>query len=472
MVRCFWMGEAKLELYGSVQIAEDGELKIGGCRATRLAKDFGTPLHIMDEDVIRTKCREMKTSLLKHYPNILVAYASKAFCTLAMCRLAHEEALGLDVCSGGELFTALEAGVPPENILFHGNCKTRQEIEMGVRVGVGRFVIDNLEELDLLSEISRRFRRRVRVQIRLNPGVEAHTHDYIKTGLIDSKFGLGVIDGQAMTAVERVLASEYLVLEGVHSHIGSQILNVEPYVLAAQVVMEFVGDVKEKYGYGLREVNLGGGFGVRYKSTDTPLQLDEYSRRISQVIRESCHTQRLDLPCIMVEPGRYIVGEAGTTLYTIEAIKNIPGIRKYVMVDGGMSENPRVTLYQAKYEAIVANRALEQPSEIVSIAGKHCEEGDMLVVDTKLPQVKPGDLLAIRTTGAYHYSMASNYNRYTRPAVVLVNAGVADLIIERESYANLIARDRIPTRLAQGGTGEIGPHLPAAGITNARIAPA
>ncbi len=457
------MGEAKLELHRSIQITSDGELEIAGCRATRLARDFGTPLHVFDEEMMRTKCREIRTSLMRHYPKVFVAYASKAFCSLAMCRLIHEESLGLDVCSGGELFTALEAGIPTENILFHGNSKTSQEIEMGVRVGVGRFVIDNLDELDLLSDISRKFRRRTHVEIRLNPGVEAHTHDYIKTGLIDSKFGLGITDGQAMKAVERVLASDYLVLEGVHSHIGSQILNVEPYVLAAQVVMDFVGDVKEKYGYSLREVNLGGGFGVRYKATDTPISLDEYSRRISQVIRESCHVQRLDLPCVVVEPGRYIVGEAGTTLYTVCAIKDIPGIRKYIMVDGGMSENPRVTLYQAEYEAILANRALEEPAETVSIAGKHCEEGDMLVIDGKMPQIQPGDLLAIPTTGAYHYSMASNYNRYPRPAVIFVKAGLADIVVERESYANLVARDRIPRRLAQAGAKEIRPHLPAAG---------
>ncbi|NLA07409.1 MAG: diaminopimelate decarboxylase [Firmicutes bacterium] len=457
------MGEAKLELYRSIQITSDGELEIGGCRATRLARDFGTPLHVMDEEMIRAKSREIRTSLLKYYPKAFVAYASKAFCTLAMCRLIHEESLGLDVCSGGELFTALEAGIPPENILFHGNCKTRQEIEMGVRVGVGRFIIDNLDELDLLSEVSRKSRKRTHVQIRLNPGVEAHTHDYIKTGLIDSKFGLGITDGQAMKAVERVLASEYLVLEGVHSHIGSQILNVEPFVLAAQVVMDFAGDVKEKFGYSLREVNLGGGFGVRYKSCDTPLSIDEYSKRVSQVIRESCHTQRLDLPCVMVEPGRYIVGEAGTTLYTVCAIKDIPGLRKYIMVDGGMSENPRVALYQAEYEAVLANKATEEPTETVSIAGKHCEEGDMLVVDAKMPQVKPGDLLALLTTGAYHYSMASNYNRYPRPAVIFAKAGLADIVVERETYANLVARDRMPARLAQVDATGIYPHLPAAG---------
>jgi diaminopimelate decarboxylase len=457
------MGEAELELYGSMQITSDGELVIGGCRVTRLARDFGTPLHIMDEEMMRSKCRDMRMSLQKYYPKVFVAYASKAFCTLAMCRLIQEESLGLDVCSGGELFTALEAGIPPENVLFHGNCKTPREIEMGVRVGVGRFIVDNLDELDLLSEISRKFRRRAHVQIRLNPGVEAHTHDYIQTGLIDSKFGLGVTDGQAMKAVERVLASEYLVLEGVHSHIGSQILTVEPYVLATNVVMDFVGDVKEKYGYSLREVNLGGGFGVRYRAADTPLSLDEYSKRVSQVVRESCHIQRLDLPCITVEPGRYIVGEAGTTLYTVCAIKDIPGVRKYVMVDGGMSENPRVTLYQAEYEAILANRALEEPTETVSIAGKHCEEGDMLIVDAKMPQAKPGDTLAIFTTGAYHYSMASNYNRYPRPAVIFARAGLADVVVERESYANLLARDRVPARLAQTDARDISPHLPAAG---------
>ena len=266
-----------------------------------------------------------------------------------------------------------------------------------------------------------------------------------------------------MEAVERILASEYLVLEGVHSHIGSQILTVEPYVLAAQVVMDFVGDVREKYGYSLREVNLGGGFGVRYKATDTPLSLDEYSRRVSQVIRESCHTQRLDLPCVMVEPGRYVVGEAGTTLYTVCAIKDISGVRKYVMVDGGMSENPRVTLYQAEYEGILANRALEEPTETVSIAGKHCEEGDMLITDAKMPEAKPGDILAILTTGAYHYSMAGNYNRYPRPAVIFVKEGLADVVVERESYANLLARDRIPARLVQTDARDIGPHLPAAG---------
>lgn len=457
------MGEAKLELHRHIQITDDGELEIGGCRATRLARDFGTPLHIMDEMTMRSKCSEIKRSLSKHFPRVFVAYASKAFCTLAMCRLVHEEFLGLDVCSGGELYTAIEAGIPPENILFHGNCKTLSEIEMGVRVGVGRFIVDNLDELDLLSEISRRFRRRVHVQIRLNPGVEAHTHHYIQTGLIDSKFGLGITDGQAMKAVERTLASEYLVLEGVHIHIGSQILAVEPYVVATQVVMDFVGDVKEKFGYSLREVNLGGGFGVRYKSTDTPFSLDEYAERVSEVIRESCHIQRLDFPSIMVEPGRYIVGEAGTTLYTVHAIKDIPGVRKYVMVDGGMSENPRVTLYQAEYEAILANRALEEPVVTVTIAGKHCEEGDVLISDVDMPRANPGDLVAVFTTGAYHYSMSGNYNRYPRPAVIFVRAGLADVVVERESYVNLLARDRMPARLMQIGTRSSEPHLPAAG---------
>lgn len=431
-----------------MQITHDGKLEIGGCRVTDLAKDFGTPLYIMDEELIRTKCREIKASLAKNYPKTFVAYASKAFCNLAIYRLVIEESLGVDVCSGGELFTALEAGVPREGILFHGNCKTPQEIEMGVRVNVGRFVIDNLNELDLVSKAARKFRKRVHIQIRLNPGVEACTHDYIKTGMVDSKFGLGIADGQAMKGVEQALASEYLILEGIHSHIGSQIFNIEPYILTTRLLMDFMGDVKEKYGYTLNEINLGGGFGIKYKTTDTPLSLDEFSKKVSQVVRESCHTQNLDLPCIMVEPGRYIVGEAGTTLYTVYSIKDIPEIRKYIVVDGGMSENPRVSLYQAEYEALLANRASENPTETVSVAGKHCEEGDMLVTDIKLPKIKVGDLLAVFTTGAYHYSMASNYNRYPRPAVVFVKSGLADIVVERESYADLIAHDRIPAALA------------------------
>ena len=452
-----------MELHRHMRTNENGELMIADCSTIRLAQEFGTPLHVINEEVVRSKCQEINRSLGKYYPDSFVAYASKAFCTLAMCKLVSQESLGIDVCSGGELFTALEAGISPENILFHGNCKTRDEIEMGVRVGVGRFVVDNLDELHLLSEISRKFRRRVHVQVRLNPGIEAHTHHYIQTGLIDSKFGLGITNGQAMNGIEQVLASEYLVLQGVHIHIGSQILNLEPYVLATKALMGFVRDVKEKYGYTLREVNLGGGFGVRYKSTDIRFPINEYCQVISGIIREFCHIEQLELPCIMVEPGRYIIGEAGTTLYTVYAIKDIPGIRKYVLVDGGMSENPRVTLYQAEYEAILANRVLEKPTETLSIAGRHCEEGDVIVVDANMPKIKPGDIIAIPTTGAYHYSMASNYNRYPRPAVVFIKRNLADIVVERENYVNLLARDRIPARLVQDDTRDAGSSLPAAG---------
>lgn len=436
----------RVDLRGTMRITGDGRLEIGGCTCDRLAREFGTPLYVMDEDEIRARCREMAGVLSRAYPGTFVAYASKAFSTLAMCRLVHQEGLGLDVASGGELYTALQAGFPPGRILFHGSNKSVDEVEMGVRAGVLRFVVDNMHELDILEDVARRFRRRVHVQIRLTPGIEAHTHDYIRTGQLDSKFGLGIANGQAMAAARRVLASEFLVLEGLHCHIGSQILAVEPFGMAAAVVMDFASEVKKETGYTVREVNLGGGLGVRYKSGEERVPLGKYASLISKIIREKCLAHGLEMPRLMVEPGRYIVGEAGTTLYTVGAIKEIPCVRKYVAVDGGLADNPRVALYQASYEAVVATRVLSPPEEKVSIAGRHCESGDMLIWDILLPRLRPGDLLAVLSTGAYNYSMSSNYNRYPRPAVIFVKAGMADVVVARETYQDVAARDRIPAR--------------------------
>jgi diaminopimelate decarboxylase len=430
-----------------MRITDDGRLEIGGCACDRLAKDFGTPLYVMDEDEIRARCREMAGVLARAYPNTFVAYASKAFSTLAMCRLVHQEGLGLDVASGGELYTALQAGFPPARVLFHGNNKSLDEIEMGVRAGVLRFVVDNLSELDLIEDVARRFMRRVHVQIRLTPGIDAHTHDYIRTGQLDSKFGLGIENGQAMAAVKRAHASEFLILEGLHCHIGSQILSVKPFAMAAAIVMDFAAEVKKATGYSVREVNLGGGLGVRYTSGDERVPLGKYASVISKVVREKCLAHGLEPPRLMVEPGRYIVGEAGTTLYTVGSVKEIPGVRKYVTVDGGLADNPRVALYKACYEAVSVTRPLSPPEERVSIAGRHCESGDMLIRDIFLPRLKTGDILAVLSTGAYNYSMSSNYNRYPRPAVVFVRAGVADVVVAREAYQDVAARDRIPARL-------------------------
>ncbi|MGE5586582.1 MAG: diaminopimelate decarboxylase [Bacillota bacterium] len=435
-----------MDLRGTMRITSDGRLEIGGCACDRLAREFGTPLYIMDEEDIRARCREVASALSRAYPDTFVAYAGKAFSTLAMCKLVHQEGLGLDVVSGGELYTALQAGFPPERILFHGSNKSVEEVETGVRAGILRFVVDNLHELDLLEDVARRFRRRVHVQIRLTPGIEPHTHEYIRTGQLDSKFGLGIADGQAMVAVKRVLASEFLVLEGLHCHIGSQILAVEPFGMAAAVVMDFASQVRKTTGHSVREVNLGGGLGVRYRPGDERVPLARYASLISRVVREKCLAHGLEMPRLMVEPGRYIVGEAGTTLYTVGAIKEIPGIRKYVSVDGGLADNPRVALYHASYEAVAATRASAPPEELVSVAGRHCESGDMLIWDIRLPRLRPGDLLAVLTTGAYTYSMSSNYNRYPKPAVVFARAGAADVVVARETYQDVVARDRIPAR--------------------------
>ncbi len=439
--------EGLVDLRGTMRVTGDGRLEIGGCTCDRLARDFGTPLYIMDEEEIRARCREMAGALSRAYPDTFVAYASKAFSTLAMCRLVHQEGLGLDVASGGELYTALQAGFPPGRILFHGSNKSIEEVEMGVRAGVLRFVVDNLRELDLLEETAERFRRTVHVQIRLTPGIEAHTHEYIRTGQLDSKFGMGIASGQAMAAVRRVLASELLVLEGLHCHIGSQILAVEPFGMAAAVVMDFAAEVRRATDHAVREVNLGGGLGIRYRAGDERVPLTKYASVVSKVIREKCLAHGLEPPRLMVEPGRYIVGEAGTTLYTVGAVKEIPGVRKYVAVDGGLADNPRVALYHASYEAVVATRASVPAEEVVSIAGRHCESGDMLVWDIRLPRAEPGDLLAVLSTGAYNYSMSSNYNRYPRPAVVFARSGMADVVVVRETYQDVAARDRIPARL-------------------------
>ncbi len=433
-------------LRGTMRITEAGELEIGGCTCTRLAREFGTPLYVMDEEEIRSRCREATGSLSRAYPSYFVAYASKAFSTLAMCRLAHQEGLGLDVASGGELYTALQAGFPCDRILFHGSNKAPDEVEMGVRAGVMRFVVDNLHEIGLLVEAAHRFRKRLHVQLRLTPGVDAHTHEYIRTGQVDSKFGLGISSGQAMAAVRQVLSSDCLVLEGLHCHIGSQIMSTEPFAMAAAIVLDFAAEIKAICGHSVHEVNLGGGLGIRYNGSDEAVPFARYARAISRVVRERCLVHGLELPRLMVEPGRYIVGEAGTTLYTVGAVKTIPGVRKYVAVDGGMSDNPRVALYRASYEALVANKTGADPVETVTIAGRHCESGDMLLWDVRLPELEPGDILAVLSTGAYNYSMSSNYNRYPRPAVVFACSGAADVVVQREAYSDVVVGDRLPAR--------------------------
>ena len=434
-------------LPGTMQINAKGHLEIGGCDTTLLVQEFGTPLYVMDEELIRHNCRIYRDIFARIYPHSQVAYAGKAFLTTAMCRLLAEEGLALDVVSGGEIYTALSAGFPADKMIYHGNNKTPAEIQLALNSGVGCFVVDSISELELLEELAAAAGKKANIYFRIKPGIEAHTHHYIQTGQIDSKFGLGLADGQALTAVERALKMPHIELKGLHCHIGSQIFDLKPFQLAARVMMDLINEIKEKTGFLIEELDLGGGLGIRYLNSDLPASVTDYLEKITAAVKERAAAHNLPLPKLLVEPGRSIVGEAGTTLYTVGAIKEVPGVRSYVAVDGGMMDNLRTALYEAKYEAILANRANAPKEQVVSIAGKACESGDMLIWDIDLPRLTRGDLLAVLSTGAYHYSMSNNYNRFTRPAVVFVQNGQADLVVRRESYADLIRNDIIPERM-------------------------
>ncbi|MED4650529.1 diaminopimelate decarboxylase [Bacillus pseudomycoides] len=430
-------------LHGTSRINEQGHLEIGGCDTTQLAKQYGTPLYVYDEASIREKCRAFHRAFQESGFSYQVAYASKAFLCMEMCRVAHEENMSLDVVSGGELYTALQAGFPASRIHFHGNNKTEEEIVMALQADVGCFVVDNFFEMEILHDLAQQYGKIVNILIRVTPGVEAHTHEYITTGQDDSKFGFGVSAGQAMQAIRIALEkSNYNVL-GIHSHIGSQIFETAGFVRAVEVLHNFLEEIREQTGYVVTVLNVGGGFGIRYTEADTPLTLETYVHAVTDAVREQLTRNNYPLPEIWIEPGRSIVGDAGTTIYTVGAVKDIPGIRKYVSVDGGMTDNLRPALYGARYEAMLANRGKEEAEEVVSIAGKCCESGDMLIWDIELPQVATADLLAISCTGAYGYSMANNYNRIRRPAVVFAKGGASQIVVERETYENIIGNDRI-----------------------------
>lgn len=436
-------------LHGTSKINDSGHLEIGGCDVVDLKAKFGTPLYIVDEQLVRQRCKEYVEAFQASGLKFQVAYASKAFCVMAMCAVAEQEGMSLDVVSEGELYTALQAGFPVAKIHFHGNNKTPDEIEMAIEAGIGCFVVDNLVELHLLQAIALEKNVHVNVLLRVTPGVEAHTHEYISTGQTDSKFGFDIGNGSAYEGVEVTYKQSHLELLGVHSHIGSQIFEVEGFQLAVQRVAEFAQVVKTGLGIEFKVVNLGGGFGIRYVDGDTPLKVSQYVKAITDAVKEHFAGINTELPEIWVEPGRSIVGDAGTTLYTVGTNKNIPGVRKYVAVDGGMTDNPRPALYESHYEAVLANRALEEAQETVSIAGKCCESGDMLIWDVKLPEVTSGDLLAVSCTGAYNYSMASNYNRIRRPGVVFVKDGYSDLVVKRESLQDIVTNDLVPERIAK-----------------------
>ncbi|MBP2649797.1 MAG: diaminopimelate decarboxylase [Firmicutes bacterium] len=436
-----------MKLLGTMKINNVGHLEISGCDTVALAQKFGTPLYVMDESKIRSTCRQYVEAFRKYYPNSEVIYASKVFSTMAMCRLIAEEDMGLDVVSGGELFTALKSEFPADRVYFHGNNKSPEELEMALEAQVGRVVVDNFYELSLLNELAKQHKTKAKILLRVSPGIDAHTHHYIKTGMIDSKFGLAIANGQAMLAIEKALSMKNIELKGLHCHIGSQIFDLKSYQEAAETMMGFVHKVKTSTGFVAQELNLGGGLGIYYSEDDAPRPVEEMVVTITETVKAAAANYGLPLPKIIVEPGRSIAGEAGVTLYTVGSIKDIPDVRKYVAVDGGMTDNIRPALYQAKYEAAVANKMNNPAEETVSIAGKCCESGDMLIWDVELPRVEAGDTLVISSTGAYNYSMSSNYNRNVKPAVVFVNDGNADLVVKRETYNDLIRNDVVPERM-------------------------
>ncbi|CAH0345606.1 diaminopimelate decarboxylase [Bacillus sp. CECT 9360] len=430
-----------MHFYGTANVNGKGHLEIGGVDTMELASHFGTPLYVYDVKLIRERARGFKRTFEKLGVQAQVAYASKAFSSIAMVQVAKEEGLSLDVVSGGELYTAMQAGFPKERIHFHGNNKSVEELEMALDHEVGCIVVDNFSELALLEELCSSRRQRVSILLRVTPGIEAHTHDYILTGQEDSKFGFDLINGQAEGALKQAQISEWMDVLGLHCHIGSQIFETTGFILAARKIIGQLKNWHSSLGFQPKVLNLGGGFGIRYTKEDTPLPASVYVEEIVTEVKNQLGNSGLDMPEIWIEPGRSLVGDAGTTLYKVGSEKEVPDIRKYLAVDGGMSDNIRPALYDAKYEAVLANRPLEEPEETVSIAGKCCESGDMLIWDLPLPKADRDDILAVFCTGAYGYSMSNNYNRIPRPAVVFVENGEARLVIRRETYQDLVQFD-------------------------------
>ncbi len=419
----------------------DGGLEIGGVAMADLVRRYGSLLYVYDEACLRAAARGFRDAFASAYPRSRVVYAGKAFLTTALVRILHEEGLGLDVVSGGELFVGLRGGMPPADISLHGNNKSPQELREALAADIGKIVIDNDHEIFLLAEMTRDRTNPYPVMIRLNPGVEVHTHEKISTGTTDSKFGFPIADGQAEAAVSRILAAPGLRLTGFHAHVGSQLFETEATISAIEALLDFAGTMRDHHGFVLEHLSPGGGFGIAYTESDRPIDRMSWAQAIGEAVMSGCAAHDLPLPILTVEPGRAIVGRAGVAVYTVGSTKDIPGVRTYVSVDGGMADNIRPTLYGAKYTAALANRTDEGAERAVTIAGKYCESGDVLIENIALPVLEPGDLIAIPAAGAYTMAMSSNYNVAARPAVVLVGEGNHCVIRRRETYDDLIRGD-------------------------------
>lgn len=424
---------------------KQGHLSIGGCSTIELANIYGTPLYIIDEKTFIQNSIEYINSLKNYYEDFLILYAAKAFTNTTIFKLANKLGLGFDIVSGGELYAALKANVNKKNIYLHGNNKSEDEINMAIDHDIGKVICDNFYELELLQNTLNKKKKKIDILIRLTPGIECHTHEYIKTGHLDSKFGF---DLEQFTEVLDFLKRKggNLQLKGIHAHIGSQIFELKPFSDTIEVLLDqFL--IAKKYNIELNEINIGGGIGIQYTKEDDPITIDEWAKITTQTIKTQCKKLELQLPRLICEPGRSLIGPSGITLYKTGSIKQVPNGRKYISVDGGMADNPRPITYQAKYTAAVANKMNEKDTELITIAGRYCETGDILIKDILLPKIVPGDIIAVLGTGAYNYSMSSNYNMVPRPACILVNEGKAEIIIERENNKDLISKHRIPKRL-------------------------
>ncbi len=426
----------------NLSVNEKGNLTIGGIDTVELAQQYGTPLYVMDEQLIRKNLRRFHESMQKYYDGKgLVCYASKAFSCLEMCRIVASEGDGLDAVSIGELYTAVKAGFPMEKVGFHGNNKTDDELRYAVENGVGHIIVDNINELHRLEAIAEETGKEPHIMFRIKPGIDAHTHDFVKTGQIDSKFGFALETGEAFDAVKEAISCKNVKLVGLHCHIGSQIFDIAPFEEAAVVMLELIAKIKNELNFEIKELNLGGGFGIKYLNEHDPAPFETYLERVSEAVKSTCNKLGIPLPFIMIEPGRSIAAPAGITLYKVGARKEIPNIRTYVSIDGGMCDNPRYALYKSEYEALVANKAGEERTEKVTIAGKCCESGDLIGENMPLQHAESGDIIAVCATGAYNYSMSSNYNRIPKPAVVFVNNGEAKIAVKRETLDDIIRND-------------------------------
>lgn len=429
----------------TTKINDDGNLEIGGCDLVKLAEKYGTPLYVLDEATIKKICRDYKDAF-KGYPKVNMMYASKALCSSATSALIASEGFGFDVVSSGEIFTVYKSGANMSKVLFNGNNKSYDELSLAIELGVGRISVDNFFELSLLNEIAKSHKKIVNILLRITPGIECHTHEYIQTGHLDSKFGFDLT--QIDDAVE-LIVNDYtnLKLHGLHAHIGSQIFEKSIYGDEIEILVKEIARLDEKFGLKLDEINIGGGLGVKYVKADYPPSTYEIAEIVIKRLYECIEKYKIDAPALFIEPGRSIISTSGVTLYTLGSSKQVPKGKIYFAVDGGMADNARPSMYQAEYDAQIANKPDYELAQTVTVAGRFCESGDILIKNIKLPEIEEGDILCVYNTGAYNYSMASNYNRVQKPAMVLVNNSQSDIIIKRESLEDLIAHDIIPDRL-------------------------